>query len=94
MKYRNFRTSKFLEYFKKKKFSSNDDTEITVTKVVTSATQNISNAELSFIEYKIEKSVKRPSKHQKTIPKKMKRKVGIYVDSYFKVATVNATVNS
>ena len=49
--------TQFLEYFKKKS-SSNDGTEITVSKVVTSATQNISNAELSLVEDEIEKPVK------------------------------------
>ena len=34
--------TQFLEYFKKKTLSSNDHTEITVTKVVNSATKNIS----------------------------------------------------
>ena len=51
--------TQFLEYFKKKKLSSNDYTEITV-KVVTSTTQNVSNAELSPAEDEIEKPVKRP----------------------------------
>ena len=64
-----------LELFKKKKLSSNDDTKTTVTKVVTSATQNISNDELSFVEDEIEKSFKRPSKYQKTIHEKNKAKL-------------------
>ena len=73
--------TQFLEYFKKKKLSSNDDIEITVTKVITSANQNISNVELSLVEDEIEKSVKRTSKYQKRIPEKIKREVGIYADS-------------
>ena len=73
--------TQFLEYFKKKKLSSNDDIEITVTKVITFANQNISNAELSLVEDEIEKSVKRTSKYQKRIPEKIKREVGIYADS-------------
>ena len=64
--------TQFLEYFKKKKLSSNDDIEITVTKVITSANQNISNAELSLVEDEIEKSVKRTSKYQKRIPEKIR----------------------
>ena len=70
------------EYFKKKKLSSNDDTEITVTKGGTYATQNIPHAELSFADDKIEKSVKRTSKYQKRIPEKIKRQVGIYASSF------------
>ena len=54
--------TQFLEYFKKKKLSSSYDTENSVTNVVTSATQNISNAELSPVEDEIENSAKRPSK--------------------------------
>ena len=46
--------TQFLEYFKKNKLSSSDNTEITVTKVVTSATQIISDAELSLVEDEIE----------------------------------------
>ena len=46
--------TQFLEYFKNNKLSSSDNTEITVTKVVTSATQIISNAELSLVEDEIE----------------------------------------
>ena len=61
--------TQFLKYFKKKKLSSNDDTEITVTKVTTSATQNISNAELYPVEDEIKKSVKRPSKYQNILQK-------------------------
>ena len=61
--------TQFLEYFKKKTLSSNDHTEITVTKVVNSATKNISNNELSLVEDKIEKSIKRPSKYEKTVLK-------------------------
>ena len=41
-----------------KKKSSNDDAEVTVSKVVTSTTLNISNAELSLVEDEIEKPVK------------------------------------
>ena len=67
--------TQFLDYCKKKKLSSNDDTKITVTKVVTSSTQTISNAELSLVKEEIEKSVKQTSKYLKTIPKKIKIEV-------------------
>ena len=50
----------------------NDDSEITVTEVVASTTQNISNAEFSLVEDEIGNSAKRPSKYQKTIPEKFK----------------------
>lgn len=60
----------------------NDDSEITVTEVVASTTQNISNAEFSLVEDEIENSAKWPSKYQKTIPAKIKREVGIYADSF------------
>ena len=68
--------TQFLEYFKKNKLSSSDNTEITVTKVVTSATQIISNA-----EYLLSKT-KSKSEYQKTILKKIKREVGIYANSF------------
>ena len=61
--------TQFLKYFKKNKLSSNDDTEITVTKVTTSATQNISKAELYPVDDEIKKSVKRPSNYQKILQK-------------------------
>ena len=41
--------TQFFEYFKKNKLSSNDNAENSVTKVVTPVTQNISNAEVSFV---------------------------------------------
>ena len=69
--------TQFLEYFKKKKLSSSYDTENSVTNVVTSATQNISNAELSPVEDEIENFVKPPSKYEKTIHES-KREVIIY----------------
>ena len=74
--------TQFLEYLKKKKYSSNDDTEITATKIAISGTQTISIAELSLVEDEIKKSVKRPSKYQKTVPEKITGKVGIYADSF------------
>ena len=69
--------TQFLEYFKKRKLSSSYDTENSVTNVVTFATQNISNAELSPGEDEIENFVKPPSKYEKTIHEKIKRAVGI-----------------
>ena len=60
--------TQFLEYFKKNKLSSSDNTEITVTKVVTSATQIISNA-----EYLLSKT-KSKSEYQKTILKKNQKR--------------------
>ena len=67
--------TKILEYFKKRKLSSNVDTEITVNNVVTSTTLNILKVELSLVEDEIGKSVKQPSKYQKRIPEKIKIEV-------------------
>ena len=74
--------TQFLEYLKKKKLSSNDVTKITVNKIAISGTQTISVVELSLVEGEIKKSVKWLSKYQKTIPEKIKGKVGIYADSF------------
>ena len=67
----------FLSYFEKK---DNNDTknaeEITVTKVVSSATKEITNAELRFVANEIDKSHGRPKKYQKDIPEKVRMEVG------------------
>ena len=50
--------------------------EITVTKVVTSATKKITNTELRFAVNEIDKLHDRPKKYQREIPEKVKREVG------------------
>ena len=72
----------FLEYFQQKATCSKDTTEINITKIVSSATKNVTNAELTLVEKEIENSVNRPRKYEKDIPKKIKQEVGIYADSY------------
>ena len=74
--------SQFLEYFKQKKTYSKEDSGIVVTKVVNSATSDISNAELSIVEDEIKNSVQRPSTYQKAIPERIKREVGTYADGF------------
>ena len=71
----------FLEYFKRKDLASKDDT-IQITKIVTSATNNISNTELHLVEDEIKKSVKHLTKYQKEIPDNVKQEVGIYTNSF------------
>ena len=50
--------------------------EITVTKVVSASTKEITNSELRFAVNEIDKSHGRPKKCQKEIPEKVKSKVG------------------
>ena len=50
--------------------------EITVTKVVFSATKEISNAELRFAVNETDKSHGRSKKYQEEIPEKVKREAG------------------
>ena len=64
----------FLHYFKIKNTEKAE--EITVTKVVSSANKEITNAELRFAANEIDKSHGRPKKYQKEIPEKVKREVG------------------
>ena len=66
----------FLHYFKIKDKNTEKAEEITVTKVVSSATKEITNAELTFAANEIDKSHGRPKKYQKEIPEKVKREVG------------------
>ena len=66
----------FLHYFKIKDKNTEKAEEITVTKVVSSATKEITNAELRFTANEIDKSHGRPMKYQKEIPEKVKREVG------------------
>ena len=78
----NMSRSEFLHYFKQKKPASetSHENEITITKMFTFSTYEISNAELILGEEEIQKSVKRSAKCQKSIPEKFKR--GIYVNSF------------
>ena len=66
----------FLHYFKIKDKNTEKAEEITVTKVVSSSTKEITNAELRFAANEIDKSHVRPKKYQKEIPEKVKREVG------------------
>jgi len=74
----------FLQYFKKRELVSNtnNENEVTITNIVTSATEDISNAELTFVEEEIQKSIKRPEKYQKAIPEQIKREVGMYANDF------------
>ena len=49
---------------------------------MTSATNNISNAELHLVEDEIKNSVKRTTKYQKKIPHNVKQEVSIYAKSF------------
>lgn len=80
--------AKFLEYFKRKETPSRDESGITITKVVASSTNAVTNAELTLVENEIEKSCKEPSNYQKEIPKKIKQEVGIYADSFGTAAAI------
>ena len=66
----------FLHYFKIEDKNTEKAEEITVTKVVSSATKEITNAELRFAANEIDKSHGRPKKNQKEIPEKVRREVG------------------
>ena len=66
----------FLHYFFKKNKNTEKAGEITVTKVVSSATKAITNAELRFAVNEIDKLHGRLKKYQKEIPEKVKREVG------------------
>ena len=66
---------KFLHYFFKKHKNTEKAKEITSTKVVSSATKKITNAELNFGVNEIDKSHVSPKKYLKEIPKKVNREV-------------------
>ena len=70
----------FLLYFKKKEKVSDPENsdDVKITNVVTSATKDITNAELTLVEDEIQKSCSRPVKYQKAIPEKIKKEVGIH----------------
>ena len=65
----------FLHYFKIKDINNEKAEEVTVTKVVSSATKEITNAELRFAANEIDKSHGRPKKYQKEIPEKGKLEI-------------------
>ena len=61
----------FFSLFLKKDKNTEKAEEITVTKVVSSATKEITNAELRFAVNEIDKSHGRPKKYQKEILEKV-----------------------
>ena len=68
---------RFLSYFEKKDNNNTKNAkEITVTKVISSATKEITNAELRFVANEIDKSNGRPKKYQRDIPEKVIMEVG------------------
>ena len=66
----------FLHYFKIKDKNTEKAEEITLTKVVSSTTKEITNVDLRFAANEIDKSRGRLKKYQKEIPEKVKREVG------------------
>ena len=56
----------------------NNSEEVTITNVVTSATDDISKAELALVEDEIQKSCSRPQQYQKAVPEKIKKEVCKY----------------
>ena len=66
----------FLRYFSKKYKNSEKAEEISVTKVASSATKEITNTGLRFAVNEIDKSHGTPKKYRKEILEKVKREVG------------------
>ena len=74
---------KFLLYFKKKeKVSDPENSDVRITNVVKSATNDITKAEITLVEDEIQKSCSRPDKYQKGIPEEIKKEVGTYANIY------------
>ena len=71
-----------MHYFKQKELAlKNNEKEISVTKIVTSLTNDILNAELTVVEEKTQKSFKHLGKYQQAIPEKVKKEVEIYANT-------------
>ena len=74
---------KFLLYFKKKeKVSDSGNSDVRITNVVKSTTNDIIKAEITLVEDEIQKSCSRPDKYQKGIPEEIKKEVGTYANIY------------
>ena len=74
---------KFLLYFKKKeKVSDPENSDVRITNVVKSATNDITKAEITLVEDEIQKSCSRPDEYQKGIPEEIKKEVGMYANIY------------
>ena len=69
---------KFLTYVKKKSQSKDETDGIKITNVLTSVTENVTSAELSYTEEEMQKTYKRPKKYHVEIPAKIKKEVGPY----------------
>ena len=66
----------FLAYFKKKSQAEVEtDDEIQVTRILSAATENVSEAELTFAEEELNKSYSRPHRYSKDIPDSVKIEV-------------------
>lgn len=73
---------KFLNYFKKNGKKTEQGEEIVVTKIVSAATKEVTNAELRFVADEVEKSHARPKQYQKDIPEKLKKEIGHHALTY------------
>ena len=74
---------KFLLYFKKKeKVSDPENSDVRITNVVKSATNDITKTEITLVEDEIQKSCSPPDKYQKGIPEEIKKEVGTYANIY------------
>ena len=62
---RKMNKEKFLNYFNKKGKKTEQVEEIVVTKIVSPATKEVTNAELRFVADEVEKSHARPKQYQK-----------------------------
>ena len=72
----------FLDYFINKRDESGKTEEPIVTKVASSITKNISNAELQYVSKEIESSRAKSKEYQKGIPKHLKKEIWNHALTY------------
>ena len=72
----------FLHFVKQKVLAlKNNEKEISATKIVTSLTNNILNAEVTVAEENIQKSVKHLGRHQQAIPENVSKEVQLFANT-------------
>ena len=73
---------KFLAYFKSKAQNKDETNGIQITNVLTSVTENVTSAELTYYEDEIQKTQECPKKYQVEIPAKITKETGLYARDF------------
>ena len=71
-----------MRIFKKKSQSKDESGGIQITNVLTSVIENVTSAELAYVEEEMQKTYEQPQKYQVEIRAKIKKEVGLYARDF------------